>query len=236
MKYIAYRRVSTKKQGTSGLGLEAQEAAIQQIIKPEDEILFSFTEAESGKNDKRPELLKAIAACKLHGATLLIAKLDRLSRNASFLFTLRDSGLKLCIADMPQADEFMIGIMAVIADWEGKRIRTRIKEALNAKRSRGEKMGTVANLTGRTMGNVANKQKFIERLKPYKSTILYFIKEGWTNDLIFKRMPEFHPDFKRPFLDRAVKHVRKEYDETQLLLKTPQHTTPHIWDFSQKSD
>ena len=209
-RYIVYKRVSTKKQGESGLGLEAQESAIQKIIKPGDEILLSFTEAESGKKNKRPELLKAIQACKELNATLLVAKLDRLSRNAGFLFTLRDSGLKILIADMPQADELMIGIMAVVADWEGKRITQRIKEALQAKRERGEKMGTIANLTGREKGNEANKQKFLARVAPMKSLITHFIKEEKTDSEIIKLVPTFYPeDSKRPFLDRAVKYIRK---------------------------
>lgn len=147
MKYIAYYRVSTKKQGISGLGLEAQRTAVNCFIKNgTDNIVAEYTDIESGKNDKRPELKKAIDETKLKNATLLIAKLDRLSRNAAFIFTLRDSKIDFVCADMPNANSVTIGIMAVLAQDERERISQRTKAALQELRRKGKKLGTPSNL------------------------------------------------------------------------------------------
>lgn len=142
-RYVTYLRVSTQKQGQSGLGLEAQRAAVANF----GNIICEFVEVESGKNDSRPQLAAAISYAKQHGAVLLIAKLDRLSRNAAFIFTLRDSGANFVAADMPDANTLTIGIFAVIAQNERETIAKRTKDALAAKKQRGESMGTPANLT-----------------------------------------------------------------------------------------
>jgi DNA invertase Pin-like site-specific DNA recombinase len=142
MKIVAYHRVSTVRQGTSGLGLEAQTKAIEDFARArEAEVVASFTEVESGKNNKRPELGKALHLAKVTGATLLIAKLDRLSRNAVFLLTLRDSGVKFIAADMPDANDLTVGIMALVAQQEREAISRRTKEALAAAKARGTKLG-----------------------------------------------------------------------------------------------
>lgn len=139
---IAYYRVSTAKQGASGLGLEAQRRAVADLIaRKEAKLIASFEEVESGKSNDRPELQKAMRQCKLTGATLVISKLDRLSRNAAFLLALRDSGIRFIAADMPDANELTVGIMAVLAEDERKRISTRTKEALAAAKARGQKLG-----------------------------------------------------------------------------------------------
>lgn len=139
---IAYHRVSTAKQGHSGLGLEAQQAAIRNYADNLGAaVIASFTEVESGKNNDRPELQKALHRARITGATLVIAKLDRLSRNAAFLLTLRDSGVKFIAADMPAADNFTVGIMALVAQQEREAISKRTKEALQAARARGTKLG-----------------------------------------------------------------------------------------------
>src|SRR5438046_814760 len=111
-KYVAYYRVSTKKQGQSGLGLEAQKTAVAQYLAGGAyQVLGEFTEIESGKDHKnRPTLLEALALCRVTGARLLIAKLDRLSRNAEFLFKLQRSSVKFVCADMPEANELVVGI------------------------------------------------------------------------------------------------------------------------------
>jgi DNA invertase Pin-like site-specific DNA recombinase len=142
MKIVAYHRVSTARQGTSGLGLEAQTKAIKDFadIRTAD-VIASFTEVESGKNNLRPELDKALHLAKVTGATLVIAKLDRLSRNAAFLLTLRDSGAKFVAADLPDATDLTVGIMAVIAQQERVAISKRTKEALAAAKARGTKLG-----------------------------------------------------------------------------------------------
>lgn len=136
--YIAYYRVSTKQQGQSGLGLEAQKAIVQGFIRPDDVILSEYIEVESGKRDDRPELVKAIRQATETGATLLIAKLDRLSRNAAFIFALRDSKVDFQACDLPDANTLTIGIFATIAQHERELISQRTKAALKAKAARGE--------------------------------------------------------------------------------------------------
>jgi len=137
--FVAYYRVSTAKQGQSGLGLEAQEAAVNSFIASKADaklIAPPFVEVESGKRNDRPELAKALHRAKVTGSTLLIAKLDRLSRNAAFLINLRDAGVSFVAADMPEANSFTIGIMALVAQQEREAISSRTKAALQAVKSR----------------------------------------------------------------------------------------------------
>jgi DNA invertase Pin-like site-specific DNA recombinase len=141
-RFIAYERVSTARQGASGLGLEAQRFSINSFAKSRGaEVLARFTEVESGKTPDRPELNKAIQLARLTGATLVIAKLDRLSRNAAFLLTLRDSGVQFMACDMPEANELTIGIMALVAQAEREAISRRTTEALAAAKARGMRLG-----------------------------------------------------------------------------------------------
>lgn len=142
-KAVAYYRVSTDKQGKSGLGMEAQRTAVESLCAARAWQLIAppFEEVESGKRDDRPELLKAIERCRQTGATLVIAKLDRLSRNAAFLLTLRDSGVKFIAADMPDANELTVGIMALVAQQERETISQRTKDALAAAKARGTRLG-----------------------------------------------------------------------------------------------
>lgn len=148
MKYIAYYRVSTKKQGLSGLGLEAQKSAVERFTNNcTDCIVAAYTDIESGKNNDRPELWKAIEHAKREGIKLLIAKLDRLSRNAAFIFTLRDSNIDFVCADMPNANTVTIGIMAVLAQDERERISQRTKAALYELKKQGKVLGSPQNLT-----------------------------------------------------------------------------------------
>src|SRR3954451_13181762 len=129
-RFISYYRVSTARQGQSGLGLEAQKAAVRAYLDGGDwQLVGAFTEIESGKNNDRPQLAKALAECRLRNATLVIAKLDRLSRNAAFLLNLKDAGVDFVCADMPDANKLTIGIMALIAQNEREAISARTKAA-----------------------------------------------------------------------------------------------------------
>lgn len=141
-KFVAYERVSTARQGRSGLGLEAQRKAIEDFAASRGaDVLARFTEVESGRKNERPELGRALTLAKLTGATLVIAKLDRLSRNAAFLLTLRDSGVRFIACDMPEANDLTVGIMALVAQQEREAISRRTKEALAAAKARGVKLG-----------------------------------------------------------------------------------------------
>lgn len=143
MKYIAYFRVSTDKQGRSGLGLEAQQAAVQSFLDNRGATLHkSFTEVKSGKrDDNRPELNAALRECRLTGATLVIAKLDRLSRNARFLMELQESSVNFVCCDMPEANSFTIGLLAQLAQYERELISERTKAAIQAKKKRVTESG-----------------------------------------------------------------------------------------------
>ena len=147
LRYVPYYRVSTQRQGQSGLGLEAQQAAVRAFIQDPAQLLPAFTEVESGSKNQRPQLQAAIATAREQGATLLIAKLDRLSRNAGFIFALRDSGVSFVCCDMPDANTLTVGLFAVIAQHERELISKRTKDALAAKKARGAVLGTPANIT-----------------------------------------------------------------------------------------
>lgn len=141
-RLVAYERVSTARQGASGLGLEAQRKVIEDFANSRGaEVLARFTEVESGRKADRPELAKALHLAKVTGATLVIAKLDRLSRNAAFLLALRDSGVRFVAVDMPEANDLTVGIMALVAQAEREAISRRTKEALAVAKARGVKLG-----------------------------------------------------------------------------------------------
>lgn len=141
-KFVTYYRVSTTKQGESGLGLEAQQIAVRAHLEHSKGVeIATFTEVETGKNNKRPKLQEALLRCRQTRATLLVAKFDRLSRNAAFLLALRDSGLEFVAADMPTANNLTIGVLAVVAEHEREMISKRTKEALAAAKARGTKLG-----------------------------------------------------------------------------------------------
>ena len=141
-KLVAYQRVSTARQGKSGLGLEAQVASVESYARQNDaEIVATYTEVESGKNADRPKLQEAIGHANLVGATLIVAKLDRLSRSVSFLAALMESGVKFIACDNPHANELTIHILVAVAQAEAKAISERTKVALSAYKARGGKLG-----------------------------------------------------------------------------------------------
>lgn len=137
-----YLRVSTARQGTSGLGLDAQRKAVTDYLNGGSwELIEEFVEVESGKRNDRPELEKAIAACRKRGAVLVIAKLDRLARNVAFVSTLMETGVEFVAVDMPTANRLTIHILAAVAEHEREMISTRTKAALAAAKARGRKLG-----------------------------------------------------------------------------------------------
>jgi DNA invertase Pin-like site-specific DNA recombinase len=142
-KFVAYLRVSTAKQGRSGLGLEAQREAVARFIADRRGVLVApeFVEIESGAENARPMLTAALKRCRVTGSTLVVAKLDRLSRNAGFLLTLKDADVPFVAADVPDANNLTVGILAVMAQHERDLISARTVAALAAAKARGVKLG-----------------------------------------------------------------------------------------------
>ncbi len=140
--YVAYYRVSTDRQGQSGLGLDAQRAAVANYMNGGDwKLLDTFTEVESGRKNDRPELAKALELCRRRRATLVIAKLDRLARNVAFIAGLMDANVDLVAVDMPQANRLTLHIMAAMAEHEARAVSQRTRAALQAAKERGRKLG-----------------------------------------------------------------------------------------------
>lgn len=177
MRAIAYYRVSTVKQGQSGLGLDAQRDAVTSFLRARDgKLIAEFTEIESGKRNDRPQLAEAILHCRITGSTLVIAKLDRLARNVNFVSGLMDSRIAFIACDMPEANELTVNIMASFAQHEAKAISARTKAALAAAKARGTKLGCplgAAPLLAAKKGNSAAVKKiksqaddFVAPLKP----------------------------------------------------------------------
>lgn len=160
MKIVTYVRVSTDQQGRSGLGLEAQAAAIEAYATDNAaEIVGAFTEVESGRNNRRPQLQAALKLARVTGARLVIAKLDRLSRNAAFLLNLQESGVDFVACDNPTATPLTIGILSLVAAEEARAISARTKAALAAAKARGVKLGNpngAAALRRAGKGNTAS--------------------------------------------------------------------------------
>jgi DNA invertase Pin-like site-specific DNA recombinase len=179
MRAVAYYRVSTSEQGRSGLGLEAQRAAVEDYLRRNGATLVAeFTEVESGARNDRPQLLAALKRAKLSVATVVIAKLDRLSRNAAFLLTLRDAGTDFVAVDMPNANAVTVGIMAVIAEDERRLISERTKAAMQAAKARGVKLGNPngadafrTGFLGARIGTEANQAKAQSRAESLREVL-----------------------------------------------------------------
>jgi len=172
-EFVSYLRVSTQKQGTSGLGLDAQRAAVEGFMKTTGGALINeYQEVETGKGSdalaKRPTLRAALEFCRRKGATLVIAKLDRLARNVHFVSGLMESRVRFVACDMPEANELTIHIMAAFAEHEAKRISQRTKEALAIARSRGVVLGSAgaANLKSNVETRQQAASAAVERLRP----------------------------------------------------------------------
>lgn len=140
--FVAYYRVSTDRQGKSGLGLEAQQAAVRDYLNGGNwKLAGEIIEIESGKRADRPKLAEALRLCRIHGATLIIAKLDRLARNVAFVSALMESGVEFCAVDFPQANRLTVHILAAVAEHEAAMISARTKAALQAAKARGKALG-----------------------------------------------------------------------------------------------
>lgn len=166
MEYIAYYRVSTDRQARSGLGLDAQREAVERYIAAHGaKLLATYTEAESGKRNDRPELAKALAHAKKTKATLVIAKLDRLSRNLAFIANLMESGVEFVCCDMPSANSLTLHIIASVAEYERKLISERTKAALAQARARGVRLGNPNTPRNVEMAVKAHSAAALERAR-----------------------------------------------------------------------
>lgn len=177
-RYIAYYRVSTKGQGESGLGLDAQKRQVAEFVRARGaEILAEYIEVESGTNDDRPQLGAALNAASLYSAPLLIAKLDRLSRSAAFLMRLQESGVQFTCVDMPDVCDMTIGVMALVARQERDAISKRTKDALAETKARGTQLGGVREgqrpptVEERSRGGEKLKEQAKERAERYRDLI-----------------------------------------------------------------
>jgi len=169
-KFVTYYRVSTQKQGKSGLGLEAQRKAIEDYLNGGNfEVLEEFVEVETGKGSnalaRRPVLKEAIGYAKKHKAKLLIAKLDRLARNVHFISSLMESKVDFVVADMPDANALTIHLIAAVAEYERELISKRTKEALAVAKRRGVKLGN-PKLRTDNRKRKDQAQAFAKKLKP----------------------------------------------------------------------
>jgi DNA invertase Pin-like site-specific DNA recombinase len=176
---FSYLRVSTARQGKSGLGLEAQRQAVADYLNGGNwQPVKEFVEVESGKKVDRPQLAKAFQACRVFGAKLVIAKLDRLSRDARFLLGLDKAGVDFVAADMPQANRLTVGVMALVAEQERKAISEPTKAALAAAKRRGVKLGGYrenAKLTAKA--RAAGTAVRIERARARAADLADTVKE-----------------------------------------------------------
>jgi len=217
--FIAYYRVSTDKQALSGLGLEAQKDIVHHYLQGRGPILNEFTEVESGKNKERPQLQRAMEACKQEKATLVIAKLDRLSRSISFIFALKESHIDFECCDLPDLNTLNLGIFSTIAQHEAELTSKRTKDALRIKKMQGFKLGNSENLTqeGRTKGRLAKRKLAQENEK--NSNAFKFArdcrKQGESYAKIAEKLNEygFQSTKGAKFYGSSVRNLFKLYQE-----------------------
>ena len=161
--FVVYYRVSTQKQGRSGLGLEAQQQAVTTYTDGRGDVAETYTEIESGKrHTNRPQLAAALDTCRKRKATLVIAKLDRLARNVAFIANLMESGVDFVAADVPEANRFTLHILAAVAEHEREMISTRTKEALAAAKRRGTQLGNPTPDESLQRGRAAKAQRIAD--------------------------------------------------------------------------
>ena len=224
VRYISYVRVSTQQQGRSGLGLEAQQAAIRAYLQSNGgELVKEYREVESGRHNDRAQLAEALKQCRLLGCVLLIAKLDRLSRNAVFLLRLQDAGVDFTCCDMPGANRMTVGVMALVAEQEARFISDRTKVALAAAKARGvvlgNPMGAAAfgNRRGSLQGAEAVKAKADARAEELADVVRGKRAEGLSfakvaeylnaEGYLTARRGRWHPTTVKNLLDRLDRKV-----------------------------
>jgi DNA invertase Pin-like site-specific DNA recombinase len=195
-RYVVYYRVSTEKQGRSGLGLEAQQEAVRVFLAERNaKAVGSFIEIESGRKNGRPKLEEAMDMARAYGAVLLVAKLDRLARDAAFLLGLEKAGIKFVACDMPEANWLTVGILALVAQQEAIAVSARTKAALAARKARGHQLGNMGSLktgnaaTAATASKAASEKAnwHAERVMPI---VVRLKDEGLSLQAIARRMNE----------------------------------------------
>lgn len=191
-KYVAYLRVSTQKQGFSGLGLESQREIIQNYLYDITPI-SEFIEVESGRKNNRPKLKEALDLCRKTGATLIVAKLDRLARNVSFLSNLLENDVEIVFCDFSQANKMVLHILAAISQYEAELIATRTRQALAAKKIRGAKLGNPEHLLDKHEEAIANSNKTNRdkaKRNPNNKRAVAFLKVLVGQDITLNQMAE----------------------------------------------
>jgi DNA invertase Pin-like site-specific DNA recombinase len=181
-RFVAYYRVSTARQGQSGLGLEAQQSSVLSFVGDNADLIEEFVEIESGKKADRPKLLAALASCKRHGAKLIIAKLDRLARNVAFVSALMEAGIEFVAVDNPHASKLTIHILCAVAEHEREMISERTKAALAAAKARGVRLGN-PNGNPRHMADARAimQENAVDRASMIQPVILEIQRAGLTS-------------------------------------------------------
>ena len=182
-RYVAYFRVSTEKQGKSGLGLAAQHSLVERFLSEGDEVIAEFVEVQSGKNDERVELWKAINHAKRNDAKLLIAKLDRFSRKVSFIASIMEQGIGLVVAEMPHATDFQLHIFAALAQEERRLISERTRSAL----AEAKKRGVALWKNGKVLAE-QNRKAANERAEVLRPVIMPMVEQGLSLSKIARRL------------------------------------------------
>jgi DNA invertase Pin-like site-specific DNA recombinase len=211
MKIVTYKRVSTQRQGTSGLGLEAQDAAIQAYITEHGaEVIGEFIEIESGRKANRPQLNEAIALAKKQKATLVVAKLDRLARNVYFVSGMLESKVDFVALDFPHANKFTLHILAAMAEHEALLISQRTKAALESAKKRGIKLGVNGKDLGAKNSRAASqfadslKTEIIETMKSCRKKTLQNLANKLNSKGIMSRQGS---EFKPTTISRLLKRL-----------------------------
>lgn len=213
--FVAYYRVSTDRQGRSGLGLEAQRAAVVAYLAGRGEVRAEFVEIESGRKNNRPRLAEALAACRQHRACLVIARLDRLARNVHFISGLMESGVEFVAVDMPEANRLTLHILAAVAEHERELISQRTRAALQAAKARGRKLGNPHAARAAPLAHAANRQQaaafaapllpMIESLRSQGMSLAAIAAEMNRRGIHTARGRSWHPQTIRNMLARLAR-------------------------------